>query len=143
MSYPPELFITAQLQTLIESQGVKKFLVYPDTPSSSSTPAELLLWVFNPSLLISSSSQTLLPTKPKRVMKIFYQRPVPVLSRSGADDLSTDELFLPPHILAILLVRLDKSQEMLPESARKLGAWQVGVLERWSPHYLEVTNNTS
>ena len=63
-------------------------------------------------------------------MKILYRAiddPSSTLEKQG---MKVDELQLPNHILSVLVVDLEKSNALLPASAKTLQEWNVGLLER-------------
>ena len=117
--------LVAQLQALVESQGARRFILH--TSSTSPKSSGLLLWVFNPSIYYSSS---LLPPPPRphRAMKIFHKS----TSNPGQtlkDDDHLEEVVLRQEEVDAIIVELDRSNAMLPESARTFQDWQVGLLD--------------
>jgi len=64
-------------------------------------------------------------------MKILYQTtvdPDEILAQQG---MSVEELVLSPLILAEVRIILESSAVFLPEPARTLQGWQVGLLDRF------------
>ena len=63
-------------------------------------------------------------------MKILYRtisNPVTLLEKQS---MRIEEFPLPKHILSILQKNLWDSNMMLPDSARELQGWKVGILDR-------------
>lgn len=68
---------------------------------------------------------------PQRAMKILYrplEDPATILEK---ESMKTEAVVLPEHILSTLHMNLNKSNLMLPSSARVLQEWKVGVLNRF------------
>jgi len=89
--------------------------------------------VFNPDLRYSSSSSNVTA---QRAMKVLYQRVSDVatlLSPENGVSTSTslEDLFLPLNIYEGVRLALEKSNEMLPVSARRFREWDVGLLDRF------------
>ena len=87
------------------------------------------LWVLIPDLKYSASSID--DGQPRRAMKILYEETRAPQSTLDANDTSIEEFPLPPRILDIIRERLRISNALLPESARSLNNWQVGLLDRF------------
>ena len=120
----PEV-IHAHLLSTIESQGIRKFLAYS---SNAEDPSEgLLIWVFTPEIVYSSST---LGKEPRRAMKVLYQviaEPSKILE---TQDMKLEGIGLPVEALDLLHVALRTSSDILPESARKIQGWNVALLDR-------------
>jgi hypothetical protein len=148
--FPISVFISAHLLSLSESCGVKKFVVRSDGEEAESRGVLVShtgwrtrsirvvanfvqIWVFNPLILVYSSSSAEDSPLPKRLMKVFYQDLPGPASVDSRDDTSTEDVLYPRHIVDYLIQVLEQSRMELPESAQTLGVWRVGTLERWSP----------
>ena len=66
-------------------------------------------------------------------MKILYQETFSPSETIRLRNTSYEELKLPTDIMRQLYENLFSSTEILPESARKLQEWHVGLLERFDP----------
>ncbi|KAF2270454.1 hypothetical protein CC78DRAFT_528227 [Lojkania enalia] len=127
-------WISARFLYLIENTGLRKFHVHPDTPSSpsssASTPMQgLLLWVFTPDLIFSSSRGRRDPT---RAMKVFYQEKNWMSSKDGAQESSSvEEVAFPREFFEELRRGLREGGSLLPVGARWFQGWKVGLLERF------------
>lgn len=94
------------------------------------------LWVFNPDLRYSNSSSGY-SINAQQAMKVFYQNVDDVDKLLNPElgkvsPLSVEELELPSSILQSLSSSLEKSNNMLPVSARRFNEWHVGLLSRFS-----------
>ncbi|KAF2088328.1 hypothetical protein K490DRAFT_65005 [Saccharata proteae CBS 121410] len=134
VQYSTPKWISAQLLALIENQGVRKFVIDSQPPTSEEA---LNIWVFTPDLSFSSSVQSSARQDPTRAMKIFWKQ-IPRQQISGAtsqsldkQSLSVEELNLPQNAFEALAVALKESAELLPASARRFSDWNVGLLERF------------
>lgn len=101
----------------------------PDTePEPEPTPS-LLLWVFTPDLVVSSSLNTRGPT---RAMKVFWKRETWAPLQAGEVEKADEEEV---EVVGALFERLERalveSQGGMPGSARRWGDWEVGLLERF------------
>ncbi|KAK8168456.1 HECT-like ubiquitin-conjugating enzyme-binding-domain-containing protein [Phyllosticta citrichinensis] len=150
-SYSPLKWVSAQLLSLIENQGVRKFTVFPDDEpqairfnedGESLEPIEI--WVFTPDLSFSSSvphaggSNDHGTTDPTRAMKVMW-KPAPHLKPDHEQgqaldrlSLGVEEARLPVHVFFALKERLRISGAWIPASAKKMGEWNVGLLERFA-----------
>jgi len=89
------------------------------------------LWVFAPDMRYCSSVTT--ASQPKRAMKVMYQS-VKSPSKTIENSRSTvDEIQFPAQVLNQIQADLEKSNLMIPASARKLQEWHVGFLDRFGP----------
>ncbi|KAF2792235.1 hypothetical protein K505DRAFT_326309 [Melanomma pulvis-pyrius CBS 109.77] len=139
-TYSIQKWISARLLFLIENTGVRKFHVHPEiSPSSSSDAApipSLLLWVFTPDLLFSSSLPSPSPSTPRRdptrAMKVFYQHQTFALPKAGEQEsASIEDVEFPGGLYEELERGLRESGGLLPVSARQFQGWEVGLLERF------------
>ncbi|KAK8197221.1 HECT-like ubiquitin-conjugating enzyme-binding-domain-containing protein [Phyllosticta capitalensis] len=150
-SYSPVKWVSAQLLSLIENQGVRKFTVIPDGGPEATTfedekerfePIEI--WVFTPDLSFSSSvphsteSNSHTPTDPTRAMKVMW-KPATHLQLGNEQgqaidrqSLAVEEARLPEHVFVALKETLRNSGDWVPASARKMGEWNVGLLQRFA-----------
>ncbi|CAI7678767.1 unnamed protein product [Penicillium pancosmium] len=129
-SHPEETIVAAQLLELIERESARRFVVHCGQKSG------LLLWVFNPDLRYSNSSSGY-SINAQQAMKVFYQNVDDVDKLLNPElgkvsPLSVEELELPSSILQSLSSSLEKSNNMLPLSARRFNEWHVGLLSRFS-----------
>ncbi|KAK7564569.1 HECT-like ubiquitin-conjugating enzyme-binding-domain-containing protein [Phyllosticta citricarpa] len=150
-SYSPIKWISAQLLSLIDNQGVRKFTVVADDDPQASKVNEggeslepIEIWVFTPDLSFSSSvpharkSDGYGTADPTRAMKVLW-KPAPHLKPDHEQgqaldrlSLSVEEARLPVHVFAELKERLRSSGAWIPASAKKMGEWNVGLLERFA-----------
>jgi hypothetical protein len=94
----------------------------------------MLLWVFTPDLLFSSSlrSPTEVRNDPTRAMKIFYEKKTWALLRPGeVEDASVEDVEFPLELYEELERVLEGSRMVLPESARTFKGWEVGLVKRF------------
>ncbi|KAH8733046.1 HECT-like ubiquitin-conjugating enzyme-binding-domain-containing protein [Phaeosphaeriaceae sp. PMI808] len=144
--YNTQKWITARLLYLIENTGLRKFHIHPTqpspspisnttdglpTPESKSTPS-LLLWVFTPDLLFSSSIPSPDRQDPTRSMKVFYQQQKwQALQPGEPESASIEDVEFPEDLFFELKQVLDESQRVLPPTATKFQGWEVGLLQRF------------
>ena len=119
----PEV-IHAHLLLSIESQGIRKFLAH--SINAENTSEGLLLWVFAPNIIYSSST---LGKGPKRAMKILFQKVAKPLKILESQDTKLEGIELPANALESLHIALRISSDILPESARKIQGWNVALLD--------------
>ena len=124
-----ENFICAQLLELMDSQGIRKFMAYHG--GLENAVEGLLLWVLIPDLKYSASCIS--DGQPRRAMKILYQKTQKPRDFVDANHESVDEFPLPEAILEKITDYLEKSNRLLPDSARTFQIWQVGLLDRFDP----------
>jgi hypothetical protein len=134
-------FLAARLLFLIENTGVRKFHIHPEPPEPSPTHTSsvspgpvpsLLVWVFTPDLLFSSSIQENKRSDPTRAMKIFYERKTWAPLKAGeVEESSVEDVEFPAPLYEELDRVLRDSRMVLPESARRFQGWDVGLLERF------------
>jgi len=125
---------------------MRKFIVHPTpTPTQSPPPhsdngnddednnnLSLLLWIFTPDLLFSSSLPSPSRHDPTRAMKIFYQRQsYAPLQPGDPEPAHTEDIAFPPDLYDELDCALRLSQRLLPSAARRWREWHVGLLERF------------
>jgi hypothetical protein len=163
--YNTQKWITARLLYLIENTGLRKFHIYPTpftipTPISASehvasenderpehdiqpvTPS-LLVWVFTPDLLFSSSIQSPGRLDPTRSMKVFYQQQTwQPLKPGEPESASIEDIEFPEELFQELKTVLEESQKVLPPTARRFQGWEVGLLERFDMRDLTVGQET-
>ncbi|KAF2663065.1 hypothetical protein K491DRAFT_551946, partial [Lophiostoma macrostomum CBS 122681] len=144
-TYSTQKWISARLLSLIENLGIRKFHVHPPTssPSTSSSPTELsstpanptpslLLWVFTPDLLFSSSIPSPRRHDPTRAMKIFYQRRAwKELAPGEPEEVGVEVLELDAELYSELETGLEEGRKLLPVGARTFKEWEVGLLDRF------------
>jgi hypothetical protein len=136
-TFSVQKWISARLLYLIENSGVRKFHVHPAQPSSSPSDSSapipsLLLWVFTPDLLFSSSISTPGRLDPTRSLKVFYQSQTwQPLKPGEPESASIDDVEFPADLYAELDAALRGSQRLLPPTARKFQGWHVALLERF------------
>ncbi|KAL8842734.1 MAG: hypothetical protein Q9170_000390 [Blastenia crenularia] len=122
--YPADKFVTAQLLGMIESQGVKRFVVHDGNDEEDGM--SLLIWVFNTNIVYSSTSVS---ESSRRAMKLYYKtiiNPTEILEQEG---LKADELILPNNVPDNLHSILKASTQLLPVPARNYKDWSVGLLD--------------
>ena len=118
----------AHLMSLIESQGIRKFSIHDDRKQSPSRT--LLLWVFTPNVMFSSS---LYRQGPIQGMKILFKEFLKPRSDLDSHDITMEAIDLPEDAIVHLLYSLRNSTEMLPPSASKVHEWEIGILRHSSP----------
>lgn len=142
ISYAPQKWISARLLYLIENSGVRKFRIHPPPPvpvSSLSAPIDeaapvgsLLIWVFTPDLLFSSSIPSPNRYDPTRSVKVFYQKQTwQALQPGEPEHASIEDVEFPQDLYVELEEALKASQRLLPPTAKKFQEWNVGLLERF------------
>ncbi|KAJ5233721.1 uncharacterized protein N7469_005487 [Penicillium citrinum] len=139
-SHPEETIVAAQLLELIERESARRFVVHCGQKTG------LLLWVFNPDLRYSNSSSGC-SISAQQAMKVFYQATddvekflSPELGK--ASPLSVEELELPSSTMTSLSTSLQRSNDMLPFSAKRFSEWQVGLLSRFSREQANSISNS-
>ncbi|EMD94286.1 hypothetical protein COCC4DRAFT_190293 [Bipolaris maydis ATCC 48331] len=133
--YSPRKWISARLLYLIENTAVRKFHIHTPAPPSTNivepTPS-ILIWVFTPDLLFSSSIPSPNRFDPTRCMKIFYKRQTWEPLRPGdAESASIEDVEFSKDLYDELDQALRQSQRLLPPTAKKFQGWDVGLLERF------------
>jgi hypothetical protein len=144
--YSTQKWITARLLYLIENTGLRKFHIHPASittpvtesqdslPEDTSPPSmsSLLVWVFTPDLLFSSSMPSPGRLDPTRSMKVFYKHQTFAPLKPGEpESASIEDVEFPEELFQELSSVLDASQKVLPPTARKFQGWEVGLLERF------------
>ena len=117
--------VSVHLLSLIQTQGVCKIVVH--SSNIKGTPEGLLLWVFTPDLLYSSTLQA---KTVQRAMKILYQRISRASDMLESHSMKMEEIRLPQDAIDILQRSLRASTRMLPSGASKIQEWDVGLLDR-------------
>jgi hypothetical protein len=138
-NFTPQKWISARLLYLVENSGVRKFhirpvsLATPATNAGSPCPvSSLLVWVFTPDLMYSSSVPSPGRQDPTRSVKIFYKRQTwRPLQPGEPESASVDDVEFPVQLFGELERGLEESQQMLPPTARSFQGWNVGLLERF------------
>ncbi|KAF1944170.1 hypothetical protein EJ02DRAFT_452777 [Clathrospora elynae] len=103
-----------------------------ETPETSTLTPSLLIWVFTPDLLFSSSISSPGRLDPTRSIKIFYQRQTwQPLKPGEPESASIEDVEFPGDFYEELDKALRESQRLLPPTARKFQGWHVGLLERF------------
>ncbi|KAJ9669333.1 hypothetical protein H2201_000685 [Coniosporium apollinis] len=126
--YSIQKWVSAQLLSLIENEGVRKFVVSDASADVDDCKECLMLWVFTPDLSFSSSKHQEERDDPTRAMKIFWKDAPEEVESS----FSSEELALPSPVFGALRTALRGSAELLPASAREFQDWSVGFLERFT-----------
>ncbi|KAI4917595.1 uncharacterized protein J4E92_008989 [Alternaria infectoria] len=128
-------WISVRLLHLIENTGLRKFHIHTAAPPDQSheTPIpSLLIWVFTPDLLFSSSIPTPGRLDPTRTMKVFYQKQTwQALKPGEPESASIEDVEFPLELYEELEKGLERSQKLLPPTAKKFQGWDVGLLERF------------
>ncbi|EED12306.1 conserved hypothetical protein [Talaromyces stipitatus ATCC 10500] len=115
-TYSVDIITSAQLLDLIDHEGVRRFVIHAGQSDG------ILLWAFNPDLRYSSSSADHSIIS-RRAMKVLYQNVTDVEGilepENGAPtSLSLEELFLPENIYNELVLSLQRTNLLIPVSAR-------------------------
>ncbi|KAF5016355.1 hypothetical protein F66182_11988, partial [Fusarium sp. NRRL 66182] len=123
-----DIITSSQLLDLIDHEGVRRFVIHAGRSDG------ILLWAFNPDLRYSSSSADHSIVS-RRAMKVLYQNVTDVEGILEPEDgaptpLSLEELFLPENIYDELVVSLQRSNLLMPISARIFREWNVALLDR-------------
>ncbi|KAJ4372165.1 hypothetical protein N0V83_003938 [Neocucurbitaria cava] len=134
----------ARLLYLIENFGVRKFNVHPlatapkpssdplSTPEAPKVTPSVLIWVFTPDLLFSSSIPSPQRHDPTRSMKVFYQKQSWQPLKPGDPESATvEDVEFPQDLFEDLNRVLEQSQGLLPPTTRNFQGWDVGLLERF------------
>ncbi|KAL2854902.1 ubiquitin-conjugating enzyme E2-binding protein [Aspergillus pseudoustus] len=128
-SHPTDLVVAAQLLELIERESARRFVIHCGKKDG------LLIWVFNPDMRYSSSTNEH-NISSQRALKVFFQITDNVeellhLEPGETSSLSLEELRLPSDTFIAFFHALGKSNSRLPPSARKFQKnWSVGILHR-------------
>lgn len=107
----------------IEHQGVRKFLALDGDEENASYA--LLLWVFTPDLMYSSTKDD---QGPRRAMKILYKATEEPSKILDWQRMCLEDMELPTDDLKSLCTTLRQSTDILPASARKIQEWDVALL---------------
>ena len=89
---------------------------------------ERQLWVFNPDVHYAFSLES--DGGPHRAMKVFYQTISTPSTVIAKDDPSIDDLYLPRETITSLIRNLQRTNRMLPESARIFQQWKAALMSR-------------
>jgi hypothetical protein len=138
-TYSIQKWISARLLYLIENVGVRKFHIHPPPAPSiaaASTPTawtpSILVWVFTPDLLFSSSISRPHRTDPTRAVKCFFKKQAWAPLQPGEPESATiEDVEFPLELYEELQKSLYESQNIIPATARKFQGWDVGLLERF------------
>lgn len=142
--YPVERFVSAQLLSMIESQGVQRFVIHNNNSKEEGGPLlvswssndfrgnnELAerkqIWIFNTNVFYSS---TLVRASPRQAMKVYYKHILDPTRILEQESLKVDELQLQTDAMRSLASTLQASTRLLPVSAQKFHDWSMGFLER-------------
>ncbi|PCH02137.1 Ubiquitin-conjugating enzyme E2C-binding protein [Penicillium occitanis (nom. inval.)] len=123
-----DIITSSQLLDLIDHEGVRRFVIHAGQSNG------ILLWAFNPDLRYSSSSADHSIVS-RRAMKVLYQNVTDVERILEPENgvptpLSLEELFLPENIYDELVLSLQRSNLLMPISARIFREWNVALLDR-------------
>jgi hypothetical protein len=130
-TYNTQKWISARLLFLIENQGVRKFHVHDDSSTTFPAPS-LLIWVFTPDLLFSSSIPSKGRLDPTRAMKVFYQKQTWSPPKPGEpESASIEEVTFPKGLFEELGRALEAGKMLLPVGARMFQGWEVGLIGRF------------
>lgn len=139
-TYSTQKWISARLLFLVENSGVRKFHIHPPLTTSTLDPGassdastcSLLLWVFTPDLLFSSSIASPHRSDPTRAMKVFYKKQTWRPIRPGeVESASVEDVEFPEGLFEEVGRALWESKTVLPVGARQFQGWDVGLLERF------------
>ncbi|KAF1359503.1 hypothetical protein EJ07DRAFT_178565 [Lizonia empirigonia] len=141
-TYIVQKWISARLLYLVDNVGVRKFHIHPPPssttlPSAASTSASppipsILLWIFTPDLMFSSSISRPHRTDPTRAIKCFFRQQTWAPLQPGEPESTTmEDVEFPTELYEELEKSLDESQDVLPATTRKFKEWDVGLLERF------------
>lgn len=122
-------WLACQILAGIESQGVRKFTI--QTPDSQSI--ELFkIWVLTPDLTVSSTAAP--SPAPVRALKVLWHTSEEAGGSGGEmrTFLTESELKLGEDEAAFLMAALQQNSMWIPEGARELQGWNVGLLERFT-----------
>jgi len=134
---------TEHFASILASQVTSKLLLMPLDHSSGGSSASseaferqdrfLNLWILSPSIHYSFTNGTASSTiGNQHAMKIFFQTPSGSEAELLAEKEDVEEVFLPHESIIEIGRELIGSTLRLPQSARKFGLWNVGLLERFS-----------
>lgn len=132
--YSTQKWISARLLYLIENTGVRKFHVHTALAANKALAPipSLLLWVFTPDLLFSSSIPTPNRLDPTRSVKVFYQKQTWQPIKPGEpESASIEDVEFPVDLYKELDQALQQSRRLLPPTTNKFQGWDVGLLERF------------
>jgi hypothetical protein len=122
-------WLACQILAGVESQGVRKFTI--QTPGLQ-TANDFKIWVLTPDLTVSSSAAP--SSEPVRTMKVLWHA-----SDADAGNESEMRTFLTESELKLgkdeaetLMGSLQQNSRWIPEGARELQGWNVGLLERFN-----------
>ena len=147
-TYSSQKWISARFLSMIENSGIRKFHIrssspalelptQTEAPAPISSPSvqpipSLLVWIFTPDLLFSSSIPSPNRFDPTRSMKIFYKKQTWQPLRPGdSESASIEDMEFPNDLYEELDDALRLSQRLLPPTAKKFQGWDVGLLERF------------
>lgn len=135
-TYSVEKWISARLLYLIDNVGVRKFHIHPPlsppTSTSASSIRSILVWVFTPDLMFSSSITRPHRSDPTRAIKCFFKKQTWAPLQPGEPESATiEDVEFPKELYDELEKSLDRSQDVLPATARRFQEWDVGLLERF------------
>jgi hypothetical protein len=122
-------WLACQILAAVESQGVRKFTIQSAETKSATT---FKIWVLTPDLTVSSSAAP--SSEPIRTMKVLWH------TTDGEDEnesemrkfLTESELKLGIDEIQELMCALQRTSQWIPEKARELQGWHVGLLDRFT-----------
>jgi hypothetical protein len=122
-------WLACQILAAVESQGVRKFTIRSAETKSATT---FKIWVLTPDLTVSSSAAP--SSEPMRTMKVLWH------TTDEEDEnesemrkfLTESELKLRTNEVEELIRTLQTTSQWIPENARELQGWHVGLLERFT-----------
>ena len=134
---------TEQFASILASQVTSKLILMPlnkiieelDVGSNISEPEScfLSLWILSPSIYYSfTSGAPSSVVSGQHAMKVFFQTPSAKQATILAGKQDVEEVFLPVESILELRKALVESSARLPQSARRFGLWDVGLLDRFS-----------
>ncbi|KAF2397415.1 hypothetical protein EJ06DRAFT_482129 [Trichodelitschia bisporula] len=128
-TFKVQKWVTALLGAGIENSGGRRFVV--EDEDEGGEKGALLLWVFTDDLAFSSSVGHTERQDPTRAMKIFWKRIPNPKQLLEEHHFQYEHLPLPTNVYTDIEATLERSADMLPQSARKFQDWDVGMLEKF------------
>jgi ubiquitin-protein ligase E3 D len=123
-------WLACQILASIESQGVRKFTVQCTNPAIAES---FKIWVLTPDLTVSSSAGP--SPEPIRTMKVLWHDETGTEQENESDMkkfLTESEINFSKDQMEQLLRALQTNSLWVPEGARELQGWKVGLLERFT-----------
>ena len=122
-------WLACQILAGVESQGVRKFTIQTPAPHAVEN---FKIWALTPDLTVSSSAAP--SSDPIRTMKVLWH----TSDVDGGNEgemrtfLTESELKLRESEAEQLMLALQTNSRWIPEGARELQGWNVGLLERFN-----------